>query len=60
MSATTESGPARTERGTILVDLSLEISNGMPAHAFFPRRSSCRTSRTSRRSRRASVSRATR
>jgi kynurenine formamidase len=36
MSATTESSPARTERGTILVDLSLEISNGMPAHAFFP------------------------
>jgi kynurenine formamidase len=36
MSATTETGPVRTERGTILVDLSLEISNGMPAHAFFP------------------------
>jgi kynurenine formamidase len=36
MSATTEAGSVRTERGTILVDLSLEISNGMPAHAFFP------------------------
>ena len=35
MSATTELGP-RTERGTILVDLSLGIENQMPAHAFFP------------------------
>jgi kynurenine formamidase len=35
MSATTELGP-RTERGTILVDLSLEISNQMHAHALFP------------------------
>jgi kynurenine formamidase len=36
MSATTETGPVQTERGTILVDLSLDITNGMPAHAFFP------------------------
>jgi kynurenine formamidase len=28
--------PTRTDRGTRLVDLSLEIENGMPAHAFFP------------------------
>jgi kynurenine formamidase len=34
MSATTELGP-KTERGTILVDLSLEISNQMHAHALF-------------------------
>src|SRR5207247_5746175 len=26
----------RTDRGTVLVDLSLELSNQMPAHAFFP------------------------
>ena len=26
----------RSDRGTVLVDLSLEISNQMPAHAFFP------------------------
>jgi kynurenine formamidase len=26
----------RTDRSTVLVDLSLEISNQMPAHAFFP------------------------
>jgi len=26
----------RTQRGTVLVDLSLEITNGMPAHSFFP------------------------
>ncbi len=26
----------RTQRGTTLVDLSLEITNGMPAHSFFP------------------------
>lgn len=26
----------RTQRGTTLIDLSLEISNGMPAHALFP------------------------
>ena len=25
-----------TDRGTVLVDLSLELSNQMPAHAFFP------------------------
>jgi len=36
MTATAGAAPARTERGTVLVDLSLEISNGMPAHAFFP------------------------
>ena len=26
----------RTDRSTVLVDLSLQISNQMPAHAFFP------------------------
>src|SRR5262249_8050966 len=26
----------RSQRGTLLVDLSLEITNGMPAHSFFP------------------------
>src|SRR5262249_26997755 len=26
----------RSQRGTTLVDLSLEITNGMPAHSFFP------------------------
>jgi kynurenine formamidase len=31
-----ETAPVRSERGTILVDLSLEISNQMPAHSFFP------------------------
>jgi kynurenine formamidase len=36
MTTAAESAPARTQRGTVLVDLSLEISNGMPAHAFFP------------------------
>jgi kynurenine formamidase len=28
--------PVRTDRGTRLVDLSLDIENGMPAHALFP------------------------
>lgn len=35
MTATTAE-TARTTRGTALVDLSLEITNGMPAHALFP------------------------
>jgi kynurenine formamidase len=30
------SGPTRSQRGTTLVDLTLEIENGMPAHALFP------------------------
>lgn len=33
---TAQEAPVRTERGTVLVDLSLEIVNQMPAHAFFP------------------------
>ena len=35
----TESAPTtgvQSQRGTMLIDLSLEISNGMPAHALFP------------------------
>src|SRR5438874_377289 len=32
--STTE--PVRSQRGTTLVDLTLEITNGMPAHALFP------------------------
>ena len=35
----TESAPTngvQSQRGTLLIDLSLEISNGMPAHALFP------------------------
>jgi kynurenine formamidase len=36
MTTTAPAAAARTERGTVLVDLSLEITNGMPAHAFFP------------------------
>jgi kynurenine formamidase len=28
--------PMKTERGTVLVDLSLELTNQMPAHSFFP------------------------
>jgi kynurenine formamidase len=31
-----DASPTGTQRGTVLVDLSLEISNGMPAHALFP------------------------
>lgn len=33
---TAETTRVRSQRGTVLVDLSLEISNGMPAHALFP------------------------
>ena len=36
MTTAAGSGPARSQRGTALIDLSLEISNGMPAHALFP------------------------
>ena len=36
MTQTAETTPVRTQRGTVLVDLSLEISSGMPAHALFP------------------------
>lgn len=36
MSTAAETAAVSTQRGTILVDLSLEISNQMPAHAFFP------------------------
>ena len=36
MSETTDTGAVRSQRGTMLVDLSLDISNGMPAHALFP------------------------
>ncbi len=36
MTKTTETNPVLSQRGTVLVDLSLEITNGMPAHALFP------------------------
>ena len=36
MAQTTETTGVHSRRGTMLVDLSLEISNGMPAHALFP------------------------
>jgi kynurenine formamidase len=36
MTQTAETAPVRSQRGTTLVDLSLVISNGMPAHALFP------------------------
>jgi kynurenine formamidase len=36
MTTASDSSPARTQPGIVLVDLSLEISNGMPAHALFP------------------------
>jgi kynurenine formamidase len=36
MTQTAETAPVQSQRGTTLVDLSLVISNGMPAHALFP------------------------
>lgn len=36
MSEVTGTAAVRSQRGTMLVDLSLDISNGMPAHALFP------------------------
>ncbi len=36
MTTTAKTTPALSQRGTVLIDLSLEITNGMPAHALFP------------------------
>lgn len=36
MSTTAPAAPVKSQRGTTLIDLSLDIENGMPAHAFFP------------------------
>jgi kynurenine formamidase len=36
VTTTAKTTPALSQRGTVLIDLSLEITNGMPAHALFP------------------------